>query len=38
MLLTYKECIERFGSDYTIKKEIAKGNLFQKEKGACSAA
>jgi hypothetical protein len=38
MLLTYKECIERFGSDYMIKKEIAKGNLFQKEKGACCAA
>ena len=33
MILTYRECIERFGSDYMIKKEISKGNLFQKGKG-----
>ncbi len=33
MVLTYKECIERFGSDYMIKKEIREGNLFQKGKG-----
>jgi hypothetical protein len=33
MVLTYKECIERFGSDYKIKKEMDSGNLFQKEKG-----
>ena len=36
MVLTYKECIERFGSDYMIKKEISAGNLFQKEKGLYS--
>lgn len=33
MVLTYKECIERYGSDYQIKKEIKAGKLFQKEKG-----
>lgn len=36
MVLTYKECIERFGSDYMIKKEISEGKLFQKEKGLYS--
>lgn len=36
MVLTYKECIERFGSDYMIKKEISAGNLFQKGKGLYS--
>lgn len=36
MILTYKECIERFGSDYMIKKEICAGNLFQKGKGLYS--
>lgn len=36
MILTYKECIEQFGSDYMIKKEISEGNLFQKEKGLYS--
>lgn len=36
MVLTYKECIERLGSDYMIKKEIKKGNLFQMEKGLYS--
>lgn len=33
MILTYKECIERYGSDYHIKKELEAGRLFQKEKG-----
>lgn len=33
MILTYGECIERYGSDYRIKKEIQAGRLFQKEKG-----
>jgi len=33
MVLTYKECIEKYGSDYQIKKEIKAGRLFQKEKG-----
>ena len=36
MILTYKECIDRFGSDYMIKKEISAGNLFQIEKGLYS--
>ncbi len=33
MVLTYKECIKKYGSDYMIKKEIAAGNLFKKAKG-----
>lgn len=36
MILNYKECIERYGSDYMIKKEISKGKLFLKEKGLYS--
>lgn len=32
MILTYKQCIEKYGSDYMLKKEIAEGNLFQKKK------
>lgn len=36
MILTYKECIKKYGSDYQIKKEIAAGNLFKKEKGIYS--
>lgn len=36
MILTYKECIERYGSDYMLKKEIAEGRVFQKEKGIYS--
>ena len=36
MILNYKECMERFGSDYMIKKEIKKGKLFQKGKGLYS--
>lgn len=36
MILTYKQCIEKYGSDYMLKKEIAEGNLFQKEKGIYS--
>lgn len=27
MILTYKECIERYGSDYMLKKEIAEGRV-----------
>lgn len=33
MILTYKECRNRYGTDYKIKKEIQAGRLFQKEKG-----
>jgi len=36
MILTYKQCIERYGSDYMLKKEIAEGTVFQKEKGIYS--
>ena len=36
MLLTYQECLEKFGSDYQLKKEIRSGNLFMKEKGIYS--
>lgn len=36
MVLTYKDCIERYGSDYLLKKEISEGRLFQKEKGIYS--
>ena len=34
--MTYKQCIEKYGSDHMLKKEIAEGNLFQKEKGIYS--
>lgn len=33
MILTYEECIKRYGTDYKVKKEIEAGRLFQKEKG-----
>lgn len=36
MILTYKDCIEKYGSDYLLKKEIAEGRIFQKEKGIYS--
>ena len=36
MILTYRECINTYGSDYQIKKEIENGNLFMKEKGIYS--
>lgn len=36
MLLTYKDCIEKYGSDHLLKKEIIEGRLFQKEKGIYS--
>lgn len=36
MILTYKACIQKYGSDYQIKKEIAAGNLFKQEKGIYS--
>ncbi len=32
MILTYDECIEKYGSDYSIKKEVELGNLYKKEK------
>ena len=36
MLLSYQECIDRYGSDYKLKKELASGNIFMKEKGVYS--
>lgn len=36
MLLTYQECLSKYGSDYKIKKEIRYGTLFMKEKGIYS--
>ncbi len=36
MLLTYQDCLEKYGSDYQIKKEIGSGALFMKEKGIYS--
>ena len=36
MVLTYQECLDNFGSDYRIKKEIERGSLFMKEKGIYS--
>ena len=33
MVLTYNDCIDKYGSDYKIKKELEKGMLFMKEKG-----
>ena len=38
MVMNYKECIEKFGSDYKLKQEIAKGNIYVKEKGVYSTA
>ena len=38
MLLTYQECLDRYGSDYQLKKEIRNGNIFMKEKGIYSTA
>ena len=36
MLLSYKQCLEKYGSDYMIKKELRNGNLFLEEKGLYS--
>ncbi len=36
MLFTYQECVDKYGSDYQIKKEIRTGALFVKEKGVYS--
>ena len=37
MLLSYQECIEKYGNDYKLKKELADGSLFMKEKGVYSS-
>ena len=36
MIYTYKDCIEKWSSNYQIKKQISAGNLFQIEKGLYS--
>lgn len=36
MIYSYQECIEKFGNDYKIKKEVQEGRLFMKEKGIYS--
>lgn len=33
MILTYKECLNRYGTDYRIKKEMQARRLFRKENG-----
>ena len=36
MLYSYQECLEKYGNDYQIKKELAEGRLFMLEKGIYS--
>lgn len=36
MLFSYQECLEKYGTDYKIKKELQAGRLFLKEKGIYS--
>ena len=36
MLLTHSECLERWQSDYQIKKRVREGTLFRIEKGIYS--
>lgn len=36
MLLSYQECLEKYGTDYKIKKSVQEGQLYQKEKGLYS--
>lgn len=36
MLLSYQECLKKYGTDYMIKKSIQKGELYIKEKGIYS--
>ena len=36
MLLSYQECIEKYGTDYKIKKSVQDGELFVMEKGIYS--
>lgn len=36
MLFSYKECLDKYGSDYQIKKELAENRLFKIEKGVYS--
>lgn len=36
MLLSYQECLEKYGNDYQIKKSVQQGELYVKEKGIYS--
>ena len=36
MLLSYQECLEKYGTDYEIKKSVHDGKLYIKEKGIYS--
>ena len=36
MILTYKECMEKYGSDHILKKQLSEGKIFIKEKGIYS--
>jgi hypothetical protein len=36
MLFSYKECIEKFGSKYMLKKALERGEIFQQDKGVYS--
>ena len=36
MLLSYPDCIQKWQSDYQIKKQISEGNLYQLERGVYS--
>ncbi len=36
MLLSYQECLEKYGTDYKIKKSVQEGELYLKEKGLYS--
>ena len=36
MILSYQECIDKYGSDYKLKKELADGTIFMRERGIYS--
>ena len=36
MLLSYQDCLEKYGTDYKIKKSVQEGELYVKEKGIYS--
>ena len=36
MLLSYQECLKKYGTDYKIKKNVQEGKLYVKEKGIYS--
>jgi hypothetical protein len=36
MLYSYQDCVQKYGTDYKIKKELQEGRLFMKEKGIYS--